>query len=196
MSVEISGTPGHADIKGNEYADQLAKEAAQDAKEKEDLPAVISIGDVKAAARESGTKKWQEMWEKSERGRNLYMYRPKVNHKVKHVFDSSQGERITSQLRTGYIGLNEYLHKCSFKDCDKCECGAIESVGHFLLHCPLYENARELMRQRLFEICGIAHLDLNLLLDAKYEEDFKDCRSAILSELENFVVGTKRFATR
>ena len=47
ISVEISWTPGHANIKGNEYADKLAKEAAQEAKEKENLPPVISLGDVK-----------------------------------------------------------------------------------------------------------------------------------------------------
>ncbi|MEW8545279.1 MAG: reverse transcriptase domain-containing protein, partial [Candidatus Thiodiazotropha sp.] len=71
IKVEISWTPGHSDIKGNEYADQLAKEAAEEAKEKKDLPAVITMGDVKTAARESGKKKWQDMWEKSEKGRTL-----------------------------------------------------------------------------------------------------------------------------
>ena len=40
----------------------LAKEAAQEAKEKENLPPVISLGDVKEAARKSGFVKWQEMW--------------------------------------------------------------------------------------------------------------------------------------
>ena len=61
ISVEISWTPGHANIKGNEYADKLAKEAAQEAKEKDNLPPVISLGDVKEAARKSGLIKWQEM---------------------------------------------------------------------------------------------------------------------------------------
>ena len=34
IEVEISWTPGHADIKGNEEADQMAKAAAEEAKEK------------------------------------------------------------------------------------------------------------------------------------------------------------------
>ena len=46
---------------GNEHADKLAKEAAQEAKDAEQLPAVISLGDVKSAAKESGKKKWQNM---------------------------------------------------------------------------------------------------------------------------------------
>ena len=67
ISVELSWTPGHANIKGNKNADKLAKEAAQEAKEKDDLPPVISLGDVKEAARKSGLIKWQEMWEKSDK---------------------------------------------------------------------------------------------------------------------------------
>ena len=30
VKVEISWTPGHSDIKGNEYADKLAKKAADE----------------------------------------------------------------------------------------------------------------------------------------------------------------------
>ena len=46
------------------------KEAAQEAKEKENLSPVISFGDVKEAAKRSEFVKWQEMWEKSEKGRH------------------------------------------------------------------------------------------------------------------------------
>ena len=60
----------------------------------------------------------------------------------------------------------------------------------------MYDNARENMRRKLLETCGIAHLDLNLLLDAKQNENFKDWRNIILSELETYVAETKRFATR
>ena len=44
VKVEISWTPGHSDIQGNEYADQLAKE---EVKETNDLPSVITMGDIK-----------------------------------------------------------------------------------------------------------------------------------------------------
>ena len=76
------------------------------------------------------------MWEKSEKGRHPFQFRPKVDFKFKHMFETSFGERIMSQLRTGYIGLNEYLHKVNIIENDCCECGGKESVGHFLLQCP------------------------------------------------------------
>ena len=116
-------------------------------------------------------------------------------NKVKHTCESAFGERIISQLRTGYVRLNEYLHKCNLKDTDQCQCGSKESISHFLLDCPNYETKREIMRKRLFDTCRIAHLDLNLLLDAKQDDEFTDWRSNILTKLENFVVGTGQFAT-
>ena len=76
--MDISWAPGHSNIQGNVYADQLAKEAAEEAKEKMELPPIVTTGDVKTAARESGKRKWQEMWEKTEKGRHLFNYRNKV----------------------------------------------------------------------------------------------------------------------
>ena len=48
------------------------------------------------------------------------------------------------------------------------------------------------MRRQLFDCCGIIHLDLNILLDAKQEEDFKEWRSLIPAELESYASETKR----
>ena len=57
------------------------------------------------------------------------------------------------------------------------------------------KNDREKMRRKLFEIGGIAYLDMILLLGAKQKDEFKDWRSLILSELGSFVAGTNHFST-
>ena len=57
------------------------------------------------------------------------------------------------------------------------------------------KNDREKMRRKLFEIGGIAYLDMILLVDAKQKDEFMDWRSLILSELESFVAGTIHFST-
>ena len=49
--------------------------------------------------------------------------------------------------------------------------------------------------RRLYKACDITDLDLDILLDAKCANDYKDWRSFILLELENYVAQTKRFAT-
>ena len=60
----------------------IAKEAAQEAKEKENLPPVISLGVVKERARKSCFVKWWEMCEKSGKGRHLFQFRPTVDFKL------------------------------------------------------------------------------------------------------------------
>ena len=120
------------------------------------------------------------MWEKSNKGRHLFQLRSRVNFILNHTFQSSFGEKIIIQLRTGYTGLNEYLQKCNIKNDANCECGEKETINHYLLECENYENEREQMRKRLFECCGIIHLDINMLLDAKPEDDYKERNPSLL----------------
>ena len=117
---------------------------------------------------------------------------------MKHSFESAGGERAVAQLRTGYVRLNEYLCRVNVIESNTCQCGEIETVTHYLLLCPLFEEEREVLRKRLFDICGIIHLDLNMLpvLDVKKEDEFKDWRDTILSELESYVAKTQQFAAR
>ena len=146
------------------------------------------MGDVKTAARESGKMKWQEMWEKTEKGRYLFNYRNKVGLNLDHKYQSTKGEISIIQLRTGYVRLNEYLQKTNIVESNKCQCSHIESISHYLLECPIYENQREKLMRKLFETCGIPHLDLNLLLNVKTVDDYKKWRTLILSELEKLNV--------
>ena len=160
------------------------------------LPPIVTMGDGKTAAKESGKMKWQDMLEKSEKGRHLFNFRNQVGLSQYHKFESTKGEITVIQLRPGYARLNEYLHKINIVDSNKCQCGQIKSISHYLLECSLYENERDNLRRKLFQTCGIIHLDLNLLLDVKTDDEFKEWRTFILCELENFVVETKRFTTQ
>ena len=69
------------------------------------------------------------------------------------------------------------------------------SPAHYLLECPLYEEGREEMRRNLRQSCGIVNLELQVLLNARKDDTYKDWRTLILDELERFVVKSKRFAT-
>ena len=58
INVNIQWSPGHANIRGNEIADRLAKEAAREAEEMTDDAVIANQSDVKSAARESVKIKW------------------------------------------------------------------------------------------------------------------------------------------
>jgi hypothetical protein len=78
--VSFNWTPGHASIKGNEIADQLAKEAAREAEALEVSTQVFTKQDIRKAA---VTKKWQVRWDSSNSGRHYYRFHKVVKDKVK-----------------------------------------------------------------------------------------------------------------
>ena len=194
VSVQISWTPGHSEIHGNELADQLAKEAANEALEMAEDHSVVTLDDVKSAAKLSARMKWQERWDASEQGRTLYQFRPTVGYKsrVPHQFGTVSLERRVTQLRTGYVTLRDHLYKLGLVDTKSCECEEPETVQHYLLACPIYEDQREILQQRLFAAAGVTNLDLELLLNMKPDDEFKTDRTYILSELETFITNSQR----
>ena len=129
--VKIQWSPGHANIQGNEIADRLAKEAAKEAEEMTDYAGIATQSDDRSAARESVEIKWQMRWEVSEKGRNLFIYRPTVKlHKIE--FCGLRNQRALLQLQSGYFELKEYQHKVGIIDSSLCECGVTEDIQHFL----------------------------------------------------------------
>jgi len=72
IETTVAWTPGHADIAGNEQADKLAKEAAQEATTLNTSFNIITINDVKQAAQKNSKLKWQRRWDLSSQGRHLH----------------------------------------------------------------------------------------------------------------------------
>ncbi|CAG2208479.1 RNASEH1 [Mytilus edulis] len=72
--INIIWTPGHSDIEGNEQADRLAKAAAKEADNREEMSSITTKQDIKQAARTSVIKKWKTQWESSETCRRQQMY--------------------------------------------------------------------------------------------------------------------------
>jgi hypothetical protein len=80
--IKIHWTPGHANVNGNEIADRLAKEAAKEAKQNQsDSHNTITKQDVKKAARDHITEKWQSRWNFSNRGRFYHNFHHQVKTK-------------------------------------------------------------------------------------------------------------------
>ena len=60
VSIELNWTPGHADIAGNEIADKLAKEAAEEAENMPEMVTPLTSIDIKKAVKDSCKIKWQK----------------------------------------------------------------------------------------------------------------------------------------
>ena len=176
FEVSIHWTPGHATIAGNEIADRLAKDAAQQASKMPMDTSVVTNQDIKSAAKKSIISKWQQLWDISETGRFLYTFKPLVDGKLYLDLPSKDLFPIIHQLRTGYCKLNEYRFKLNQCESLKCDCGEIETVQHFLLECPLYEEERDQLLKNLFSQLGINYLDMDLLLGYSENENIPGWR--------------------
>ena len=112
-----------------------------------------------------------------------------ISQKLKFCIQDISQKYISKILQSVHVTYDKwglmphYLQKCNIKNTPTCECGEKETISPYFLDCTNYETLREKMRRRLFDCCGIIHLDINILLDAKQEDDFKEWRSLIISEL-------------
>ncbi|MEW8544970.1 MAG: reverse transcriptase domain-containing protein [Candidatus Thiodiazotropha sp.] len=193
ITVNMSWTPGHANIKGNEEADRLAKEASSEAATMTSESQVVTIADIKQAAIKLGLSQWQRQWESSETGRSLFKYKPKVSDKSKIDIPDTKSYRQIAKLRLGYNTLKNYQYKIGNTQSNLCTCGEIETVEHYLLDCDKYFNEREKMRTHIFNLSGTSDINCDILLGCSKNE-FKDTYgTAICCALSDYITQTSRF---
>ena len=150
ISVKIVEIKGHSGIQGNDIADKLAKNCLRKAlqnskleKEKVLLPFAVAKVEAKIAM----MAKWQKQWNRAQTGRQLFRICPKVSDQPFQALALNHRDfGLFSRLLTGHIGLNEYLfkrHLLSYNMCTNCNLQKVETVEHFLLKCPKYQDQRK-----------------------------------------------------
>ncbi len=193
ICTDILWTPGHANIKGNDIADQLAKEAAQEAASLPTESVLVTQQDIILAARELIRHRWQKRWDTSNTGRTLYDHKPLISEKTFLDEPSPSTYKIIMQLRTGYSCLNNHLHTINPLHSRLCNCGEPETVNHLLCECTLYEEDRAVMSHALGKEIGLRHLDSQTLLEYADDDNIPGWRKTIIQKLGNFLVNTRRF---
>ena len=193
IKVDISWTPGHANIKGNEEADRLAKEASLEAAAMKSDTEVVTMADIKQAAVKMGLSQWQRQWESSETGRTLFRYKPKVTDRSQIDYPNTISYRNIANLRLGYNQLRDYQFKLGTSNNNLCECNQLETVEHYLLHCERYFNEREALRTHIFNTTGTPDLSCEFLLSCTKTDFRKIYEMNIFSALGDFITQTARF---
>ncbi|KIM22692.1 hypothetical protein M408DRAFT_47261, partial [Serendipita vermifera MAFF 305830] len=150
--IELKWIPGHMDARGNEAADEAAKEAAMgESSRKKTLPqqlrASAGIPVSVSALRQKLTKDtntaWTNEWSESPRYPKFRKFDKKGRgtkyEKLVGKLRRNQTSILT-QLRTNHVPLNFYLHRIKrveSADCPHCP-GIIEDIDHVLLNCGNY----------------------------------------------------------
>ncbi|KIM20835.1 hypothetical protein M408DRAFT_81451 [Serendipita vermifera MAFF 305830] len=160
--IELKWVPGHMDARGNEAADEAAKEAAMgDSSEKKKLPKQlrasdgipVSVSAMRQKLTKDTSKAWTDSWTESPRYPKFCKFEKKGRgtnfEKLAGKLRRNQMSILT-QLRTNHVPLNFYLHRikrAENADCPHCP-GIAEDVDHVLLNCSNYIQPRQTLQTR------------------------------------------------
>ena len=179
--INLHWVPGHCGIKENETADKLAKEAAQSSSYI--FPHWTETEELKSVFKKESLNLWNKRWDLLKGGTHLGRALPKIDHNSKSSNSSRKMEVIFSQFRLGYSRLNAPLYKIKQADSPICiHCPSEETISHFLLTCPKYQQHRYTLAHKLKEL-DIKELNLESLLSNPYTT----------REVEKYIEATGRF---
>lgn len=135
--------PAHIGVRGNEWADKLAKGALK--KECIDMEVKYSKAEIKSIVKAKTCDKWQRLWDAGDTGRQYHAIQNQVG-RTRVTTREKKVEDVFSRMRFGHTKLNSTLYKIKKHDDGTCECSdSQETVEHVLIHCPMYHAERRLL---------------------------------------------------
>jgi ribonuclease HI len=148
-TISLHWVPGHEGIMGNERANELAQMATADTQPMPPPAETVPISVIYARGKVANYTPKQEEFYGAKTGKFLQKIDKALPGKhTKKLYNSLNrvDAAILAQLRTNISRLNTYLYKIKVAETDKCECGALETVQHFLFLCPRWRQKRQGMR--------------------------------------------------
>ena len=128
-SVEFTWIKAHAGHPGNETADQLGKEAANN-KNIEESYTKIPKRAILNELEENRIKQWQSEWENTTKGAATKLFFPKVQDRLKIRINTTPK---FSTITTGHGNIKSYLSKCKIIDNPQCQCkNGDQTVQHII----------------------------------------------------------------
>ena len=143
--VILVWVPAHVGIEGNERADALAKDATG---EEQNLP--LTTMDANYLTSQFCRELWKIEYQSIKPDSFYKTFWPEAVKTQESTTLSRRYSRIFFRITTGHCGLNQHLHRIGKHENGLCElCGTEETMEHFILKCPRYENHRQTLLQAI-----------------------------------------------
>ena len=194
-TVILQWIPGHQGIYGNTLADEAAKNLRN---LQRNVSVDLTYVDTTSNLDRVFTMEWQKYWEQrvitTNTGKRLKEIKEKVTkwswsyHKIRAL------ETVMAKLRIGHICLKQHLFRFHLAPDPLCDCGEIESIEHFILHCSRYELQRNELYASVRRIDNDITLDLKTLLGGNSDLN-EDQQHKIIKAMFLFLLKTKRLYT-
>lgn len=143
-TIHVKWVKAHVGLRGNELADALAKEAAQD----DNLDIIynkIPKTHIIREAEEKGLRRWQTQWETTTKGTISKMFFPSVQERLKQRIPLNG--QITAFL-TGHGKTRDYYNRFRIVDSALCKCEKQnQTVNHLIYECTLLNRERQTLKQ-------------------------------------------------
>ena len=185
LHIKIIWIPGHAEIDGNERADEEAKKAAihpATSRSYNHRPLKSArIRAIKEAAKKQWDKEWNENTKTAKALRRITKRKgAKTGPKLYNEIPGRDMVAKIVQLRTGHCGLSHYLHRFGKRNSPYCECGmGKETVEHYILECRRFKQ----QRKKMIKDIGKGRLNIERLLG----------QPQMIKHMVEYIKSTKRF---
>jgi hypothetical protein len=165
--IELRWIPAHTGVPGNEAVDVLAKKATgwrERGGAGAGAPGSFTVfnfilqSSCKQILKARTRTTWESSWPRSDTGVGYRkVFGPGLNKKINLPY-SALPKALSSvliQMRTGFIGLNSYLHKIKRAETPYCDCeSGYQTVPHILGDCYLPTAATQAFRGSYYTGCS------------------------------------------
>lgn len=160
--LTIQWIPSHEDIEGNDIADHLAKEACTKGIFWKDHPSAFST--IKRQLLEKAEQEWSTRFNSNISKSYVRRELPTKTH-LHNIYDglSTALSSLIAEFRSGHTRLLPIQNR---NNPPPCTCRTSnETVEHFLLHCPQYDDLRMEVEVEATEDPSVTEITRSIILD-------------------------------